>query len=245
MLFFLRAVYLTAHFLIVCVFALLFCLLRPRHRDNTFFLAGLMSWSLPLLGIRLKALNQSPVGDGAAVYIVNHQDVLDVFICTGMLPRNIAVLGKTELRYIPVFGLAFWLAGNIYINRKNKAKAWSTMQSVAKTVLRRQCAVYIFPEGTRSKGQGMLPFKSGAFALAIEAGLPIVPIVFSSTHKNIDLHKLHAGYALGKFLEPVSTDGMGEEDVRPLADACRERMMQAVAELDAQADALQHKTPKR
>merc|ERR1712000_685817 len=110
MLFFLRAVYLTAHFLIVCVFALLFCLLRPRHRDNTFFLAGLMSWSLPLLGIRLKTLNQSPVGDGAAVYIVNHQDVLDVFICTGMLPR-----------YIPVFGLAFWLAGNIYINRKNKA----------------------------------------------------------------------------------------------------------------------------
>ncbi|MAD44060.1 MAG: 1-acyl-sn-glycerol-3-phosphate acyltransferase [Oceanospirillaceae bacterium] len=238
MLFAFRSLYLTGHFLIVCCFALLFCLVRPLHRDNTFFLAGLMSWSLPVLGIRLKRLNQSPVGNGAAVYIVNHQDVLDVFICTGMLPRNIAILGKTELRYIPVFGLAFWLAGNLYINRKNKAKAWDTMQSMAKIVKHRQRAVYIFPEGTRSKGQGMLPFKSGAFALAIEAGLPIVPIVFSSTHKNIDLHKWHAGYAAGKFLDPISTDGMGEEDVRRLADECREKMIKAVAEVDDEVAAL-------
>jgi len=240
MLFVLRSLYLTLHFLAVCTFALLFCLVRPLHRNNTWFLAGLMSWSLPVMGIRLKRLNKSPVDGQPAVYIVNHQDVLDIFICTGMLPKNIAIIGKTELRYIPVFGIAFWLAGNLYIDRKNKAKAWDTMKSMAKIVNRRQRAVYIFPEGTRSKGKGMLPFKSGAFALAIEAGLPIVPIVFSSTHKNIDVSKWRAGYAVGKFLEPISTEGLGENDVRPLADECREIMIKAVTELDEEV-AMQHK----
>ena len=239
MLFVFRALYLTVHFLLVCCVALVVSLVRPFHRNNTRDLAGMMSWSLPLLGIQFEAQNASPLKAGEAVYIVNHQDVLDVFICTAMLPDNIAILGKTELRYIPVFGLAFWLAGNLYINRKNKAKAWDTMKSVARIVQKRRRAIYIFPEGTRSKGRGMLPFKSGAFALAIEAGLPIVPIVFSSTDKNIDLRKWHAGKAVGRFLEPVSTDGMGEEDVRRLADDCRERMIKAVAELDADIAAAQ------
>ena len=232
MLFILRALYLTFHFLLVCCLTLVVCVVRPFHRNNTWLCATWMSWSLPLLGIRFKGLNESPLGDQPAVYIVNHQDVLDVFICTAMLPKNIAILGKTELRYIPVFGLAFWLAGNLFINRKNKAKAWDTMAEMARIVKRRQRAVYIFPEGTRSKGKGLQPFKSGAFALAIEAGLPIVPIVFSSTHQHINLHEWRADNAVGRFLQPVSTDGMGEEDVKPLAEKCRALMQQALDELD-------------
>lgn len=234
MLFVLRALYLTVHFLFVCCLTLVVCVVRPFHRNNTFLCAGWMSWALPVLGIQFEARNASPVGDKPAVYIVNHQDVLDVFICTAMLPQNIAILGKTELRYIPLFGLAFWLAGNLFINRQNKSKAWDTMAAVARIVKKRQRAIYMFPEGTRSKGNGLLPFKSGAFALAIEAGLPVVPIVFSSTHKNVDVNKLHAGKVVGRFLEPVSTDGLGEADVKPLAENCRQRMQQALDELDAE-----------
>ncbi|WP_430460937.1 lysophospholipid acyltransferase family protein [Thalassolituus sp. LLYu03] len=237
MLFILRALIATVHFLLVCCLTLVVCVVRPFHRNNTWMCATWMSWVLPLLGIRFKGLNQSPVGDAPAVYIINHQDVLDVFICTAMLPKNIAILGKTELRYIPVFGLAFWLAGNLFINRKNKAKAWDTMAAMARIVKRRKRAVYMFPEGTRSKGNGLLPFKSGAFALAIEAGLPIVPIVFSSNHKHIDVRRWHAGVSSGRFLEPVSTEGLGEDDVKALAEQCRERMQRALDELDAELTA--------
>lgn len=237
MIFGIRAFLLTVHFLLVCCATVIFSLLRPFHRNNTHLCAGWMSLSLPFLGIRLKRLNESPMGEKPAVYIVNHQDVLDVFICTGMLPKNIAILGKTELRYIPVFGLAFWLAGNLYINRHNKQKAWDTMKSVAEIVVRRQRGIFIFPEGTRSNGKGMQAFKSGAFALAIEAGLPIVPIVFSSTHKHIDLTRLDSGLAVGRYLDPVSTEGMGEEDVKPLAERCRALMQEALDELDAGIEA--------
>lgn len=238
MLFSIRACITASHFLLVCCATLLVCLVRPFHRNNTHLCASWMSLILrPVLGVRFKALNDSPVGEQPAVYIINHQDVLDVFICTAMLPKNIAILGKTELRYIPVFGLAFWLAGNLYINRQNKQKAWDTMKSVAEVVRRRQRAIYMFPEGTRSNGKGLQPFKSGAFALAIEAGLPIVPIVFSSTHKHIDLNRLHSGPCLGRYLEPVSTDGLGEADVRELSERCHTLMKAAIDELDAELSA--------
>lgn len=234
MLFIFRAVVLTSYFLFGCTLGLALCIIRPFHRNNTRDCAKIFSLGRWLLNIDMKAINDSPVGDGQAIYVGNHQDTLDVFIYPGMLPGNIAILGKSSLRFIPVFGLLFWLAGNIFINRTNKAKAWETMAAVARTVKKRGCAVYIFPEGTRSRGKGLLPFKSGAFALAIEAGLPVVPMVYSSTHKNIDLHRFHSGKVLARYLEPISTEGMGEEDVKRLAEMTRERMVQAIDALDAE-----------
>lgn len=232
MLFAFRAVVLTSYFLFGCILGLMLCIVRPFHRNNTRDCAKIFSFGRWLLNIKMTALNQSPVGDGQAIYVGNHQDTLDVFIYPGMLPGNIAILGKSSLRFIPVFGLLFWLAGNIFINRANKAKAWETMAAVARTVKKRGCAVYIFPEGTRSRGKGLLPFKSGAFALAIEAGLPVVPVVYSSTHKNINLHRFRSGKVLSRYLEPISTEGMGEGDVKRLAEMTRERMQQAIDELD-------------
>ncbi|UXD89088.1 1-acylglycerol-3-phosphate O-acyltransferase [Thalassolituus hydrocarboniclasticus] len=232
MLFAFRAVVLTSYFLFGCILGLMLCIVRPFHRNNTRDCAKIFSLGRWLLNIKMTALNQSPVGDGQAIYVGNHQDTLDVFIYPGMLPGNIAILGKSSLRFIPVFGLLFWLAGNIFINRANKAKAWETMAAVARTVKKRGCAVYIFPEGTRSRGKGLLPFKSGAFALAIEAGLPVVPVVYSSTHKNINLHRFRSGKVLSRYLEPISTEGMGEGDVKRLAEMTRERMQQAIDELD-------------
>ncbi|MCT7359013.1 1-acylglycerol-3-phosphate O-acyltransferase [Thalassolituus pacificus] len=234
MLFAFRAVVLTVYFLLGCMLGLLLCIVRPFHRNNTRDCAKIFSFGRWLLNIDMKAINDSPVGDGQAIYVTNHQDILDVFIYPGMLPGNITILGKSSLRFIPVFGLLFWLAGNIFINRGNKTKAWETMAAVACTVKKRGCAVYIFPEGTRSRGKGLLPFKSGAFALAIEAGLPIVPLVYSSTHKNIDLHRSHSGKVLARYLPPISTEGLGEDDVKRLAEITRERMQEAINALDAE-----------
>lgn len=233
MLFALRAAYTLLHFLAVCVYALVYCTFFPRRLNNTSKLAAYMSWALPALGIKLIRKNQSPLpANQPAVYVINHQDVLDVFICPGMIPPNVAILGKSSLRYTPVFGLAFWLAGNIFINRTNKEKAWETMHSLTKTIHERGCSMYMFPEGTRSKGRGLLSFKTGAFTLAIEAGLPIVPIVFSSTHKNIDLTRWQAGSVIGEFLEPISTEGMTIEDAKNLMAITRQRMQTAIADLD-------------
>lgn len=230
----LHGAYLTVHFLAVCCITVVWSLLRPRHLNNTSECARLMSWALPVLGVRKHIKNEHPKNCPQAIYVVNHQDTLDVFICSMMLPDNIAILGKSSLRYVPFFGLAFWLAGNIYINRGNRSKAWNTMAKVAETIQKRGCSVYIFPEGTRSRGRGLQKFKSGAFALAIRSGLPIVPIVFSSTHKHIDLGRWKAGEAAGIYLEPIATTGMSEEDIPTLQALTHERMREALAQLDAE-----------
>lgn len=239
MLYGLRAFYLIVHFLAVCTYALIYCLFFPRRLNNTSKLAAYMSWALPLLGIRLIHKNAPPLTEQQpAIYVLNHQDVLDIFIYTHMLPRNIAILGKSSLRFVPIFGLAYWLAGNIFINRKNKEKAWDTMQRVAATIQQRGCSVYMFPEGTRSKGRGLLPFKMGAFNLAVQSGLPIVPIVFSSTHKNISLKRWRGNLAIGQFLDPIATEGLTEQDVKPLMEQVRSTMLHAIDQLDQEVAAL-------
>lgn len=234
MLFYIRAVLLTNYFLLACVLGLIICIFRPFHKNNTRDCARILGWGRFLLGIRLEKVNKNPLQGQQAVYISNHQNNQDVFVCTEMIPANVAILGKSTLRYVPVFGLLFWLAGNIYINKTNRSKAWETMATVADDVKNKGCSVYIFPEGTRSRGRGLLPFKSGAFALAIEAGLPIVPIVYSNADNNIDLTKLQAGTSLVKFLDPVATDGLGEEDVKALAEKCRQLVSECIDDMDAE-----------
>lgn len=234
MLFYIRAVLLNGYFLFGCLLGLIVCIVRPFHPNNTRDCCRILGWGRHLLGIRLEQTNSNPLENQQAVYISNHQNNQDLFVCTAMMPPNVAILGKSTLKYVPVFGVLFWLAGNIYINKNNREKAWKTMGAVAKDVERKQCSVYIFPEGTRSRGRGLLPFKSGAFALAIEAGLPIVPVVYSSADKNIDLKCLHSGTAMVKFLDPIPTDGLGEDDVKVLAEKCHGMVAEAIDEMDAE-----------
>jgi 1-acyl-sn-glycerol-3-phosphate acyltransferase len=96
----------------------------------------------------------------------------------------------------------------------------------------------MFPEGTRSRGRGLLPFKTGAFHAAIGAKLPIIPIVCSSTQGKIKLNRWNNGHVIVEMLPPVSTEGYGKENVRELANVCREQMLAKLEELDAEVDRL-------
>ncbi|TNC93283.1 1-acyl-sn-glycerol-3-phosphate acyltransferase [Thalassolituus sp.] len=235
MLLVLRSVYLIFHFIVGCLLGLMICLVRPFHKDNSHYCARVFGWARFVLGVRFIAKNECPTGRGQAIYVCNHQDSLDMFLYPPMLPYNLALLGKHSLMYIPLFGVLFWLAGNIFINRSDKSKARDAMAEAAQAVHRKKCAVFIFPEGTRSRGRGLLPFKHGAFTLAIEAGLPIVPLCFSSTHKNVDLRRWKAGECIGEFLPPVSTEGLTRADAKALAAQVQEQMAEHIARLDARA----------
>lgn len=229
-----RLVFATLYFLSYCLIAVLLCFLRPRHPNNTRDLCIPVTWARRFLGIHFTRLNETPLPDQPAVYIGNHQDTLDLFICTGCLPPRTTLIGKSSLKYIPLFGWAYWLAGNIFLDRENRSKAWVTMTKVAKVMVRRRLAIYLFPEGTRSRGRGLLPFKSGAFVLAIEAQVPIIPVCFSSTHKNIDLNRWHAGFATAQYLEPISTEGLTRRDAKALALQCHELMARQIDEMDGE-----------
>ena len=90
----------------------------------------------------------------------------------------------------------------------------------------------MFPEGTRSRGRGLLPFKTGAFHAAIAAGVPIIPVCVSNNANKVNLNRLRNGLVIVEMLPPVDVSQFGKDQVRQLATHCRELMAAKIAELD-------------
>lgn len=117
-----------------------------------------------------------------AVFIGNHQTELDVLMLGAMFPKYCSVTAKASLKKTPFLGWFMTLSGSIFIDRKNTKDAREAMQGAAQEIQSKRQSVYMFPEGTRSyaKDPTLLPFKKGAFHLAVQAGVPIVPVVVSN-----------------------------------------------------------------
>lgn len=117
-----------------------------------------------------------------AVFIGNHQTELDVLMLGAMFPKYCSVTAKSDLRHVPFLGWFMRLSGSIFIDRKNSKDAREAMQGAANEIRSKRQSVYMFPEGTRSyaKEPELLPFKKGAFYLAIQARVPIVPCVVAN-----------------------------------------------------------------
>ncbi|XP_009473393.1 PREDICTED: 1-acyl-sn-glycerol-3-phosphate acyltransferase alpha-like, partial [Nipponia nippon] len=97
-----------------------------------------------------------------------------------VLPDRCVPIAKRELLYMGAVGVVCWLGGIIFIDRKRTHDAISVMAEAAHTMLSQDVRVWVFPEGTRNHSGSMLPFKRGAFHLAVQAQVPVVPIVISS-----------------------------------------------------------------
>jgi 1-acyl-sn-glycerol-3-phosphate acyltransferase len=137
----------------------------------------LMAWGF---GIERKlegwdALPEAIRGGAPAIFYANHASLLDPPLIVSTLPSRPVFVAKQELRWVPVLGWAIWLAGFILINRRHQKQAYASLGDAALQIRSGQ-SVAIFPEGTRSKDGEVLPFKRGSFALAMDAGVPLVPL---------------------------------------------------------------------
>jgi lysophosphatidate acyltransferase len=117
-----------------------------------------------------------------AVFIGNHQTELDVLMLGCIFPKYCSVTAKSSLRRTPFLGWFMALSGTVFIDRQNSNSAREAMNSAAEEIRRERQSVYMFPEGTRSyyKEPDLLPFKKGAFHLAVHAKVPIVPVVVAN-----------------------------------------------------------------
>ncbi|KJF80823.1 1-acylglycerol-3-phosphate O-acyltransferase [Photobacterium angustum] len=234
MLAFIRIIIATLFIIITTFCALLYCLInRPRAPKHVYTFCRWFNQLQKIIGVRVEQrglVNSTNITN--AVYISNHQSVYDFVTTPGMLQPNTVSLGKKSLLWIPFFGQLYWITGNILIDRENKAKARNTIQQVADAIHQRNLSVWVYPEGTRSKGRGLLPFKTGAFRMAIEAGVPIIPVVISTTHNKIDLNKLDNGTVIAEMLAPINTQTFKSTDARQLAEQCHQLMAEKIAQLD-------------
>jgi len=220
-------------FVFICFASCFYCLLRPFHRNNVHHTARYLGKVSKIFGFEVEVrIPESIKNLGPVVYIANHQNNYDLFTMSNAVQPGTVSVGKKSLKWIPLFGQMYWLTGNILIDRKNTSKAMDTISLTAKKIVESQLSVWIFPEGTRSRGRGLLPFKTGAFRTAAKANVPIVPICGSSQDKTIDISRWDNGKIIIEFLDPMYIENDSRESIRKLTDESHQLMEEKINQLN-------------
>ena len=165
-----------------------------------------------------------------AVFVGNHQSNLDAFTLAWLGPKNTSFIAKKSILFLPLFGIISWLCGTIFINRKNKKSALSSMDNAVKAIKEKKISILVMPEGTRNHGKPLGPFKKGAFHTAIKAGVPVIPLVISSYCKELDLNRWNSGTIKVKALDPINTEG---KTVEQLIEETRSVIIQGINEINS------------
>ncbi|MDL2229883.1 1-acyl-sn-glycerol-3-phosphate acyltransferase [Treponema sp. OttesenSCG-928-L16] len=159
-----------------------------------------------------------PMKEGICV-VSNHSGYFDIILALAYIGRPFGFIAKKELMLVPFINIWIWLLGGHFIDRKNLRKALHTINAGARQI-RDGGAMIIFPEGTRSKGQGLLPFRSGAFKLATIEGAKIVPMAISGSYEAFEeTGRVRSVPVRVSFGEPIATAGLSiEQRKKQLAD---------------------------
>ncbi|NXI62425.1 PLCA acyltransferase, partial [Anseranas semipalmata] len=233
---------------IVAVATLLspFVALRGRSVENMKILCAVIRPLKHVYGIKMQVWGSEHLDIKEPYVIVcNHQAFLDILGMVEVIPERCVPIAKKEFMYMGTVGWACWLCRIIFIDRHKRADAIDVLSQTAKTIRRENLRVLIFPEGTRNQNKSMLPFKRGAFHLAVEAQVPIFPVVispywdfFSSKEK-----KFTPGMCTIRVLPKIETKGLSPKDVPKLTETVRKAMVDVFSEMAANCGDLRAEHP--
>ncbi|XP_004423699.1 PREDICTED: 1-acyl-sn-glycerol-3-phosphate acyltransferase beta [Ceratotherium simum simum] len=205
------------------------CLLR--HGGRTVENMSIISWWVRsfkyVYGLRFEINGRQKLEvDHPCVIISNHQSILDMMGLMEILPQRCVQIAKRELLFMGPVGLIMYLGGVFFINRQRSSTAMTVMADVGERMVRENLKVWIYPEGTRNDNGDLLPFKKGAFYLAIQAQVPVIPVVYSSfsSFYNCRMKLFTSGTVKVEVLDAVPTSGLTVADVPKLMDTCHQAM---------------------
>lgn len=218
---------------VICLFALLLYIARPFNPDNN----RLLGWTVARAGRVLLGMERPLEGgdnmptDRPTVVIANHQHNDDLFVMGDLLPPRTVTVGKSSLVWVPFFGQVFWLGGNVILDRGRSHKAIAVMQATSEAIGRDRKSLWVFPEGTRSRGRGLQGFKKGAFHAAVAAGAPITMVCASQYYdRTLGWFGRREPVAI-RILPPVETAGLTVAEIPELMAQCHRQMEEAIASL--------------
>ncbi len=171
--------------------------------------------------VKVNGLNQIDPTQ-SYVYMSNHQSNFDIPVLLAHLPVQFRWLAKAELFKIPLFGRAMQGAGYVKIDRFNQESAFQSIKEAA-AKMKDGVSVMIFPEGTRSRDGRIRPFKKGGFIMAVDAGVPIVPIVLQGTWSIMEKSSLqiNTGDVVINLEKPIATTNYSRQNKDELIEAVR------------------------
>lgn len=217
-------------------------IVRWRHAENNYSFGKIYGpVARAIMGIRIHLEGAEHLAIRPATFVINHQSGLDMATLQAAYPPGAVIIGKKELRRIPVFGLMFEAFGNVLIDRQDRKNALSGLNAAVAEMKKRNLSSWIFPEGTRNpSGEGLLPFKKGAFYMAIQSGSPVVPIVCSRLERLVNFERRYAraGNMVIRVLPPIESKGLAVNQVERLLEETRGRMLAALAEVSREAEAM-------
>ncbi|CAK7909657.1 1-acyl-sn-glycerol-3-phosphate acyltransferase [[Candida] anglica] len=189
-----------------------------------------------VLGIKITVKNEERLHGLPAVIISNHQSALDILVLGRVFQPGYTVTAKKVLKYFPILGWFMLASGTFFLDRSKGEKARKVLENALKDLKSEKRGLYIFPEGTRSASTTLelLPFKKGAFHLAKQAGIPIIPVVVSNTSTifNAKSKTFNCGEIVVEVLEPMPTTGLEtNEDVTKFTNEIRDKMAESYKKL--------------
>jgi 1-acyl-sn-glycerol-3-phosphate acyltransferase len=188
--------------------------------------------ALTLAGIRYTVIGREQVpANRAVVFCANHQSNVDPPVLFEALHSRLHILYKAELRKLPVLGRVFEVGGFVAVQRDNRDAAFASIERAVESI-RSGNSFLIFPEGTRSKTDELLPFKKGGLVMALRAQAPVVPVAIMGGRAAMQkgsafVRPVRVTVRIGA---PIETVGLSSEDRDVLIDRVRERI-QALLEM--------------
>lgn len=190
---------------------------------------------LAMVGVRVRVEGLDNL-DPEQPYILtpNHQSFIEVPLFVTYLDRYPAYLAKKEVFRYPIFGYGIGLLKVVPVDRSNSPSAVESAKAATENI-RRGKSYMVYPEGTRSKDGKLLPFKKGAFMMAIDAGVPVVPVTVSGATKIMPKgeFKVYPSTVRLTIHQPISTAGYDKENVAELMAQTREKIYSALSPEEA------------
>lgn len=203
---------------------------RSRREGMNLFGSFWAELALSLAGVRVRVSGEEHLwSQRPAVFTFNHQSALDMPIMIKLVRRDMTGVGKAELRWNPVFGPLLWLAGVAFVDRADSKKAIDAL-APAVEALRGGTSLMIAPEGTRSPTPRLGRFKKGAFHMAMQAGVPIVPVVIRNAGDALPKNGLVVRPATVDVvvLPPIPTEGWTRARLEREVEALRARYVEVL-----------------
>ena len=181
-------------------------------------------WARAILattGVRVERRGADPAEHESCIFVVNHSSIYDIPILFTAIPRQLRIIAKATLGYVPFVGWHLRRSGHLLVDRRNPGAAiFKKMQRMAA----QGTSLIVFPEGSRTRDGPLMKFKGGVFLLAIDTGLPIVPVTVSGSRLVMPYGRLMVCPATVRVTvhDAIPTVGMRRDDARALAERVRE-----------------------